>query len=84
MGDGSRISFWQDKWLPSRPLALTMGSGFARKLGLPLDLSVREFYLTACWNSFIAGSADRRNKAVSSYLRRLAVWIPSSLPNSNL
>ena len=44
MGDGSRISFWLDAWLPCGPLLEALGGGFRQRIGIPLNSYVQEFY----------------------------------------
>ena len=83
MGDGSRISFWQEKWLSCGPLLSVLGAGFWKKIGLPLDITVRDFYSSACWSSFTSPSHDRSIRSILPWLQRLATVIPHDIPCGN-
>ena len=82
MGDGSRISFWQDPWLPCGPLLEVLGAGFRGRVGIPLQITVQEFYHSNIWQSFVAADRNRSVRSKAGYLTQLAALIPVSFPGA--
>ena len=58
MRDGSRISFWTDKWMTDGAIITVVRDTFIKRMGMRQDISVRDFYLSETWINFTSGSED--------------------------
>ena len=79
--DGSRISFWQDPWLPCGSLSKILGINVIKKLGSNPNAKVCEFYNSSLWISFVGNSLDRKDRGKVEVLQMLAIHIPLNAPN---
>ena len=76
MGDGSRISFWWDSWLPTGPLIEQFSESVITGAGLNLYTSVREFLSSPIWCEDKNIQPSRRRNAI---LDRLKALIPTNM-----
>ena len=44
MGDGCRIAFWTESWLPNGPIISQVDEDFVKRIGFKLDISTKDFY----------------------------------------
>ena len=80
VGDGSRISFWQDPWLPCGTLNKILGANGIKKLRMNPEAKVCEFYNSSLWLSFVGNNLNRKDKGKVAVLQKLAALIPSNAP----
>ena len=79
MGDGSHISFWNDKWLADGALITVVGDKSIRSMAVRQDITTRDFYSSETWANFIQGSEDWTVRKLQLYLQRLLNLIPAQV-----